>query len=110
LIEYAWPGNVRQLKHFTEQLVLNQSFACSDDTLESLYRQLLQIVESPPVRTQSAEAGRGAHLSQTFRAELDSEAITSALQQARFNRTKAAEILGVGRTTLWRKMKEFNLE
>jgi propionate catabolism operon transcriptional regulator len=110
LIEYAWPGNVRQLKHFTEQLVLNQSFACSDDTLESLYRQLLHITESPPAITQSAEAGRGAHLSQTFRAELDSEAITSALQQARFNRTKAAEILGVGRTTLWRKMKEFNLE
>ena len=109
LIEYAWPGNVRQLKHFTEQLVLNQSFACGDDTLESLYQQLLHIVESPPAPAQPAEAGRSNPLAQTLRAELDSEAIATALQQARFNKTKTAEILGVGRTTLWRKMKEFNL-
>ena len=36
----------------------------------------------------------------------EAERINAALQKAKYNRTMAAELLGIGRTTLWRKMKE----
>jgi propionate catabolism operon transcriptional regulator len=111
LSSYDWPGNVRQLKHFAEQLVLNQSFACGEDTLERLYRQLLDISETPP-QVSGTNAGLDPALSIQRQRPADPEpdAIIEALQQVRFNRTRAARILGVGRTTLWRRMKALGLE
>jgi propionate catabolism operon transcriptional regulator len=109
LCDYAWPGNVRQLKHFTEQVVLNQSFECGADALESLYRQLLLIAEGPQSAPQ-ADADRRFPPTPARRSDVSAERVAEALQRARFNKTRAAALLGVGRTTLWRKMKEFNLE
>ena len=40
---------------------------------------------------------------------LERTMILDALVQARGNRTRAAEILGWGRSTLWRKMKQYGL-
>jgi transcriptional regulator of acetoin/glycerol metabolism len=38
------------------------------------------------------------------------DAIITALDQANGIRSKAAELLGMGRTTLWRKMKQYDLD
>jgi transcriptional regulator of acetoin/glycerol metabolism len=42
-------------------------------------------------------------------AEAEREAIVQALEEADGNRTKAAAALGMGRTTLWQKLKEYGL-
>jgi len=42
--------------------------------------------------------------------EAEREAIVTALEDAKGVRTKAAQILGMGRTTLWRKLKEYGIE
>jgi transcriptional regulator of acetoin/glycerol metabolism len=42
-------------------------------------------------------------------ADSEREAILQALEQADGNRTKAAAALGMGRTTLWQKLKEYGL-
>jgi len=111
LSAYAWPGNVRQLKHFAEQVVLNQSFACGEEPLERLHRQLLDISDvPPPVPEAIRESGPALSNPLPRPGALDSAQIVHALQQARFNRTHAARILGVGRTTLWRRMKGLRLE
>jgi DNA-binding NtrC family response regulator len=42
--------------------------------------------------------------------EMEREAITAALREARGNRRRAAEMLGIGERTLYRKLKEYELE
>ncbi len=42
--------------------------------------------------------------------EDEREAVLAALQEAEGSRTRAAEILGMGRTTLWRKLKSYGIE
>ncbi len=111
LIEYSWPGNVRQLKHFAEQLVLNCSFRYSADILDALFDELSRIVETEEQpRVRSTESGPLEGWLRISPTSTDAEKITAALEKARFNRTKAAAMLGIGRTTLWRKIKELQLE
>lgn len=109
LKEYAWPGNVRQIKHFAEQLLLTCNFQCREDAMEMLFQQLQRIGD--PVIEQPPEIGKERQ-SAYFRMkspEPDREKILSALQETRFNKAGAAELLGISRTTLWRKMKELYL-
>lgn len=107
LMAYAWPGNVRQVKHFAEQLVLNCNLHCGDETLDTLLSELCRIVE-PHTAPRSTDPKPVTALP-TRSPALDDDRILEALQQARFNKTRAAKILGVGRTTLWRRLKERNL-
>ena len=111
LMSYSWPGNVRQLRHFAEQLLLNCSFQCDEGILDTLFDELSQIVdrkqETLPEQATILPADKQLQLS---RKDADHETILAALEKTRFNKTRAAEILGIGRTTLWRKIKEFHLE
>jgi PAS domain S-box-containing protein len=111
LMTYTWPGNVRQLRNFAERLVMNCSLRCSPDTLEVLYRELIQYgvkpaqaAEPPVVDTNLKE--RMKHQA------LDNERaiIVEALEQCRFHKNRAAKRLGISRTTLWRKIRELGIE
>ncbi len=42
-------------------------------------------------------------------AEMEKQAIIVAVRACRGNLSKAAQLLGIGRTTIWRKMKEANI-
>jgi propionate catabolism operon transcriptional regulator len=108
---YAWPGNVRQLRNFAERLVMNCSLRCSTDTLEVLYRELIQYSAAPTPGEKTAAPATA--LKDRMKAQhLDSERaiIQDALEQCRFHKNRAAERLGISRTTLWRKIKELGIE
>ncbi|MGD9333101.1 MAG: sigma 54-interacting transcriptional regulator, partial [Desulfobacterales bacterium] len=47
LMAYGWPGNVRQLRNFAERIVMNCSLRCSTDTLDVLFRELIQYGTRP---------------------------------------------------------------
>jgi two-component system, NtrC family, response regulator HydG len=85
LLECAWPGNIRQLRNAIEHSVV----MCQDDVLD-----LSQLPED-------VLASRWTRRPQ----ELTPEVVQAALRRTQGNRTKAAELLGVGRTTLWRALK-----
>lgn len=111
LLAYTWPGNVRQLRNYAERLVMNCSLRCSSDTLEVLYRELIQIgarkVEEIPI-VEKTETLKKRMKDQTKSNER--AIILEALEQARFNKNSAAKRLGISRTTLWRKIKELGIE
>ena len=111
LMDYAWPGNVRQLRNFAERVVMNCSLRCSHDTLEVLYRELIQY-GTPPVQETITTAASPALKDRMKVQTRDSERtmIVEALQQCRYHKNKAAEQLGISRTTLWRKIKELAIE
>ncbi|MBI4770768.1 MAG: sigma 54-interacting transcriptional regulator, partial [Chloroflexi bacterium] len=99
LCAYPWPGNVRELESVIERAVLLcDGPEIRPEHLPEAIRQRRAIVPHKPL----TEPVRSL-------AEAERVAILSAGRAARGNLTQASQYLGIGRTTLWRKMKEFNL-
>jgi DNA-binding NtrC family response regulator len=97
LARYRWPGNVRELRNVIERaLVLGDGPVLEVDDLPP---ELLHA--APPV---AAEAGPVRPL-----VELEREAIAGALAATGGNKARAAALLGIDRTTLYRKLKEHAL-
>ena len=113
--QYDWPGNVRELEHTVQQMVTMNSGpwitpADLPSTLanRSFERQLQ--AESSPESTAGASFFTGAMGQSVIPlAETEKRAILHALEYTRGDRTVAAAMLGIGRTTLYRKLKEYGL-
>jgi DNA-binding NtrC family response regulator len=112
LREYSWPGNVRELRN-----VLERAAILSDGG--EITRDLLPAV-TPAVRTESAPANLipesfswdGSLEEVTSRAQLHVERVLleNALRECRWNKTRAAEKLGITPKTLLTKMRATGLE
>jgi two-component system response regulator AtoC len=106
LLSYPWPGNVRELRTTIEHGVV-----MSNDNVIDV-RHLPQFLYDAPVpASQTPLALKNPLVAPPdFNLHaLESNAIRGALASADGNRTKAAELLGISRRTLQRKLKEFNL-
>ena len=96
---YDWPGNVRELENCLERAV-----AMSQGTT-------LQPADFPPhIRTAPLRAvtpGKQARILPL--AELEKQAILEALHQLNGDKLMTARALGIGKTTLYRKLKEYGI-
>jgi two-component system response regulator AtoC len=106
LADYPWPGNVRELRTAIEHGVV----MCNDSVID--VRHLPQFLHSqplakalPPLPSKNSLAA----VAEFNLHALETNAIRAALDTARGNRTHAAELLGVSRRTLQRKLKELGL-
>lgn len=92
---YSFPGNVRELENLLERAVV----LCDGPVISraQLPRELQQASRSP---CQAPLAGELFSL-----AEMEQRYIGHVLQQVGGNKTRAAEILGIDRVSLWRKLK-----
>ena len=98
LYSYRWPGNVRELRNCLESaVVLSRS---SLITLEDL---------PPHIRSDADKNYVKLSLGLSL-AEAEAELIRAELLAQNGNKTKAAEVLGIGRKTLHRKIQEYGLE
>ena len=93
LKNYEWRGNIRELKNMIERAII----LCETETLTA---DLL------PSEIMSSDLC----LSDTSLESLEKIHIHKILQQCKGNKTKAAELLGIGLTTLYRKMDEYHIE
>jgi propionate catabolism operon transcriptional regulator len=110
LMAYSWPGNVRQLRNFVECLVLNSHLLGNttprEELYEELYEELLQYNPVNEIVESVHEAKSTKKGMKERKRDQESIIIWEALEDAKFNKTRAAKALGITRTTLWRKMKE----
>jgi DNA-binding NtrC family response regulator len=112
LLEHAWPGNVRELENVLEYAVA----VCKGQTIlpEDLPGEVGAAVPAPSAVGLRAHApAPGARSNGAHRADadaLDAARIRGALEACRWRRHEAARVLGVSRTTLWRRMRELGLE
>ena len=114
LQEYSWPGNVRELANIVERLAVIKPFGrIEPDDLPRPFRKESSL---PVVVSSTLDADRSSP--EPLAADLDVKAhlsaveqqlIHSALQKAEGVVAKAAELLGIGRTTLVEKMKRYGI-
>jgi DNA-binding NtrC family response regulator len=105
LLGYAWPGNVRELRTVIEHGVVMSNGPTID--LHHLPPFLLDAPAAPAAPDPAAKIV--LEQPATFNLhELETHAIHSALAAARGNRTRAAELLGLSRRTLLRKLQAFH--
>ena len=97
--EYAWPGNVRQLKNFMEKLCI---ISKGDIVDEGIVRDMICRYEP------CTEADPDLNLS-GLRNEITDDEIRKALIRANGCQGKTAEILGIHRSTLWRLLKKHKI-
>lgn len=96
---YEWPGNVRQLRHALEYAFVR----CKHDiiTLE----QLPVDITEPPIETSVSSRLRSSNSIP----EYERQVIIHALIKNRYNRFKTAQELKISRTTLWRKIRKYDI-
>jgi len=94
LCSYAWPGNIRELKHTVEKAVI----LCENHFLKPEDLYLFSIGK---VRTGEEQSSKLA--------DVERNAITRVLDECRGNYSRAARILDISRTTLYAKIKKYGL-
>ena len=92
-MQHGWPGNVRELEHAIEHAFI----LCRDNLIERnhLPEEVLAGVENGHEENGNA---------------LDREQLEQALEKAAGNKTMAAQILGISRRTIYRKLEEFGID
>ncbi len=90
---YTWPGNIRELQHSVERaVILSRSSELQPEDF-----QLMQVdSKEPDIKTLNLS-------------DVEKDVIRHALKKYNGNLTRASEELGIGRTTLYRKIEEYGL-
>jgi DNA-binding NtrC family response regulator len=134
LLSYDWPGNVRELENCVQHMVAINSgpLLHVGDLPSSLQNHLIQKKSQyltaaagasfdslMPHRKPPETSGDLVPVSSTMSSqgpsavipllELERRAIANALEYTKGDRAVAAHLLGIGRTTLYRKLKEYQL-
>lgn len=106
LVAYDWPGNVRELRTAIEHGVVMSN----DDQIDTCHLPGFLSGGSSMSPSESAPTPEKPVAAAEFNLhELETQAIRAALAAAHDNRTRAAEMLGISRRTLQRKLKDLGL-
>ncbi len=95
LMDYSWPGNVRELENTIEHAVV-----LAKD-------QQIQISDLPSafLKTETTVSEKAVSIEET-----EKQLLIEVLDKCKWNKKKAAEMLGIGRSTLYVKLKKYQLE
>jgi DNA-binding NtrC family response regulator len=104
LMAHDWPGNVRELENVIARAVtLSASPVISAEEFRVIF-SLGHAEPALPPASSAAEPPNGSMRS------AEKETILRALHEAGGNQTRAAQALGMGRNTLWRKLKKYGID
>jgi DNA-binding NtrC family response regulator len=96
LTSYSWPGNVRELENVVERAVIMENSA------------ELNALHFPDENSSALDMADCAGL--VGIEEMQKALIARTLRSLQGQKAKAAEVLGISTTSLWRKIKKYNLE
>jgi two-component system response regulator AtoC len=122
-LTYKWPGNVRELENLIRRAIIvrDWNFLYDELNLQEAAREMEELAATDPElfhMNWDDEKVKGyfneddfslKKISKAFVAEAERMAISKALQETQWNRTKAAQILRVSYKTLLNRIDEFDL-
>lgn len=99
MTDYPWPGNVRELAHFIERLVVSVGESLVNQDLLEMYFEEREYDTFP------------AFITDTHKIEIrEDTTILSALEASNYNIKLTAQLLGMARSTLYRKLKHYKIQ
>ena len=113
LCDYDWPGNVRELQHAVERtLAVSSGPVLHTIDLPTQLQDFQQHLRAEIQMAVAAEEDRAAEelRSVVSIAEMEKQAILGTIRQLNGDKLMAAKLLGIGKTTLYRKLKEYGEE
>jgi transcriptional regulator with PAS, ATPase and Fis domain len=96
LKKHTWPGNIRELSHVIEQAMI----FCDDSLI---------LAKDLNLPNQKANTNSTVHAHNMNLEEIEKQAILQLLKKHNGNMTKVAKELGIGRTTLYRKIEKYGI-
>lgn len=103
LMKHEYNGNVRELEN-----IIEYCFAVTRERIIQPSNLPSEVLEAAGELSQQEQAGKVS--SSASKADSEEALIRDTLRECQGSRKKAAEILGIDRTTLWRKMKKYGIE
>lgn len=100
LEEYAWPGNIRELRNVIERLVV----MAKDETIT-----ISDLPEEFKVQSDDNKAIKNAEL-RTAKQGFEKDFITEVMRRNNWNITKAAKELNISRKTLYKRLNDYNIQ
>jgi DNA-binding NtrC family response regulator len=110
---YHWPGNVRQLRNCLERGVIlanNGVITVSELPPEVVRAPFVAPPQSVPAQSGAQPEKMPANSGPLSLREVERQQILSALEQTGWHRGKTAELLGISPSTLYRRLRDYNLE
>lgn len=98
--QYEWPGNLRELKNTVRRMVL----LSAGDTA-----QLSSLPEEMSLQTQKPASTPASDLRSVTEMH-EKELIVETLKKVKYNKSKAAKLLNIDRTTLYNKIEKYQIE
>ncbi len=107
LLRAPWPGNVRQLRHTLESAAV----LCEGDVIEADVLRVGEIPATPAVQPGATGTSLPAASPSPMAVRKASERqkILDALEEVNWNKVRAAQVLGMPRRTLYRRLREYGL-
>ncbi len=116
LLDYSWPGNIRELRNCIERMVvLSNKEVLQIDDIPIVIRNNDNHLNNKKCQSNNTHikvVPKNDLLNSTTELSINSqekELIITALEQANNNKTKAAQLLGISRRTLHRKINKYNI-
>jgi len=115
LSNYAWPGNIRELEHVIERscVLCHGSTIASEQLPLEIQNQTVYPDPAPPsLLRQGGEIQSPEHVlfSDPYQGNSIESRIIAALQKSGGNKAKAARLLSIDRSTLYRKIRELKID
>jgi transcriptional regulator with PAS, ATPase and Fis domain len=109
LQQYHWPGNVRELQNVVERVisVVNEDTVRVEHLPEAIIQPAALTIALPPARTN--ELLRSREMFKQNRSEQERQQIVELLRKSNGNISYTAKQLGIARSTLYRKMSQYNI-